>query len=84
MALLLLAGPWLFERVFGPPWRAGERRVRWRPIAAHFVAAAGGDHGLARPALVFRLALLGQLALLAALARVCARNRWAAPGRFRR
>ena len=25
MAVLLLAGPWLFERVFGPPWReAGE------------------------------------------------------------
>lgn len=72
MALLLLAGPWLFERVFGPPWReAGELARALAPyIAAHFVAAPLAVVTMAWRAQrwAFRLALLGQLALLAALA----------------
>ena len=72
MALLLLAGPWLFERVFGPPWReAGELARALAPyIAAHFVAAPLAVVTMAWRAQrwAFRLALLGQLAFLAALA----------------
>ncbi|HNI86408.1 MAG TPA: oligosaccharide flippase family protein, partial [Ottowia sp.] len=72
MALLLLAGPWLFERVFGPPWReAGELARALAPyIAAHFVAAPLAVVTMAWRAQrwAFRLALLGQLAILAALA----------------
>lgn len=43
MALaLLVAGPWLFERLFGAPWReAGELARALAPyIAAHFVVTA--------------------------------------------
>lgn len=72
MLVLLLAGPWLFARVFGPDWRqAGELARALAPyIAAHFVAAPLAVVTMAwqgqRWAL--RLALVGQLAFLLALA----------------
>ena len=65
-------GPWLFERVFGPPWReAGELARALAPyIAAHFVAAPLAVVTMAWRAQgwAFRLALLGQVAFVAALA----------------
>lgn len=72
MGVLLAAGPWLFERVFGPPWReAGELARALAPyIAAHFVAAPLAVVTMAWRAQgwAFRLALLGQVAFVAALA----------------
>ncbi|HOV18543.1 lipopolysaccharide biosynthesis protein [Ottowia sp.] len=72
MAVLLLAGPWLFERLFGPPWReAGELARALAPyIAAHFVAAPLAVVTMAwrAQAWAFRLALAGQAAFVAALA----------------
>jgi len=72
MAVLLLAGPWLFERVFGPPWReAGELARALAPyIAAHFVAAPLAVVTMAWRAQrwAFRLALVGQVAFVGALA----------------
>jgi len=72
MAVLLIAGPWLFERVFGAPWReAGELARALAPyIAAHFVAAPLAVVTMAWRAQrwAFRLAVLGQVAFIAALA----------------
>ena len=72
MAVLLLAGPWLFERVFGSPWReAGELARALAPyIAAHFVAAPLAVVTMAWRAQrwAFRLALVGQVAFIGALA----------------
>ena len=72
MALLLVAGPWLFERLFGAPWReAGELARALAPyIAAHFVAAPLAVVTMAwrAQAWAFRLALVGQLAFVVALA----------------
>ena len=72
MALLLVAGPWLFEGLFGAPWReAGELARALAPyIAAHFVAAPLAVVTMAWDAQrwAFRLALLGQALFVAALA----------------
>ena len=72
MLVLLAAGPWLFERLFGPPWReAGELARALAPyIAAHFVASPLAVVTMAWRAQrwAFRLALLGQAAFIAALA----------------
>ena len=72
MALLLVAGPWLFERLFGAPWReAGELARALAPyIAAHFVAAPLAVVTMAWDAQrwAFRLALVGQALFVAALA----------------
>ena len=71
-ALLLVAGPWIFERLFGPPWReAGELARALAPyIAAHFVAAPLAVVTMAWRAQgwAFRLALVGQAAFVGALA----------------
>jgi O-antigen/teichoic acid export membrane protein len=72
MALLLVAGPWLFELAFGAPWReAGELARALAPyIAAHFVAAPLAVVTMAWRAQgwAFRLALVGQVVFIAALA----------------
>jgi O-antigen/teichoic acid export membrane protein len=72
MAVLLIAGPWLFERVFGAPWRtAGELARALAPyIAAHFVAAPLAVVTMAWQAQrwAFRLAVVGQIVFLACLA----------------
>ena len=72
MALLLVAGPWLFERLFGPPWRgAGELARALAPyIAAHFVASPLAVVTMAWRAQrwAFRLAVAGQIVFLACLA----------------
>ncbi|RCX11646.1 lipopolysaccharide biosynthesis protein [Extensimonas vulgaris] len=72
MAVLLLAGPWLFAWVFGAPWReAGEVARALAPyIAAHFVAAPLAVVTMAWQAQrwAFRLALVGQAAFVLALA----------------
>jgi len=72
MLLLLVAGPWLFERVFGPTWRAaGELARALAPyIAAHFVAAPLAVVTMAWQAQrwAFRLAVVGQIVFLACLA----------------
>lgn len=70
--VLLVAGPWLFERIFGAPWRqAGELARALAPyIGAHFVAAPLAVVTMAwgAQAWAFRLALVGQVAFVAALA----------------
>ncbi|MDR0479014.1 MAG: oligosaccharide flippase family protein [Burkholderiaceae bacterium] len=72
MAVLLVAGPWLFERVFGAPWRtAGELARALAPyIAVHFVAAPLAVVTMAWQAQrwAFRLAVIGQIVFLACLA----------------
>ncbi|MDO5290671.1 MAG: oligosaccharide flippase family protein [Pseudomonadota bacterium] len=72
MALLLLAGPWLFALAFGQPWReAGELARALAPyIAAHFVAGplAVVTQAWGAQRWAFRLALVGQGVFLAALA----------------
>ncbi|MFT3777434.1 MAG: oligosaccharide flippase family protein [Ottowia sp.] len=72
MVVLLAAGPWLFERVFGAPWReAGELARALAPyIAAHLVASPLAVVTMAWRAQrwAFRLAVLGQVAFIAALA----------------
>ena len=72
MLLLLVAGPWLFELVFGPTWRAaGELARALAPyIAAHFVAAPLAVVTMAWQAQrwAFRLAVVGQIVFLACLA----------------
>ena len=72
MGLLLVAGPWLFERLFGPAWRpAGELARALSPyIAAHFVAAPLAVVTMAWHAQgwAFRLALVGQALFVLALA----------------
>lgn len=72
MALLLLAGPWLFELIFGAAWReAGELARALAPyIAAHLVASPLAVVTLAWRAQrwAFRLAVLGQVVFIAALA----------------
>ena len=72
MVLLLAAGPWIFEQLFGPPWReAGELARALAPyIAAHFVAAPLAVVTLAWRAQgwAFRLSLVGQAAFVGALA----------------
>jgi O-antigen/teichoic acid export membrane protein len=72
MLVLLTAGPWLFERVFGPPWRqAGELARALAPyIAAHLVASPLAVVTMAWRAQrwAFRLALIGQAAFIVALA----------------
>ena len=72
MMVLLMAGPWLFERVFGAPWReAGELARALAPyIAAHLVASPLAVVTMAWRAQrwAFRLAVLGQVAFVAALA----------------
>ncbi|MDR2990508.1 MAG: oligosaccharide flippase family protein [Burkholderiaceae bacterium] len=71
LAVLLVAGPWLFERVFGAPWRtAGELARALAPyIAAHFVAAPLAVVTMAWQAQrwAFRLAVVGQIVFLACL-----------------
>jgi len=70
--VLLVAGPWLFERIFGAPWRqAGELARALAPyIGAHFVAAPLAVVTMAwgAQAWAFRLALVGQVAFVVALA----------------
>jgi O-antigen/teichoic acid export membrane protein len=72
MALLLAAGPWLFEHLFGPPWRgAGELARALAPyIAAHLVASPLAVVTMAWRAQgwALRLALVGQAAFIGALA----------------
>ena len=72
MAVLLVAGPWLFELVFGPPWReAGELARALAPyIAAHLVASPLSVVTMAWRAQrwAFRLAVLGQIIFITALA----------------
>ncbi|QTD43841.1 oligosaccharide flippase family protein [Ottowia testudinis] len=72
MAVLMVAGPWLFQWFFGAPWReAGELARALAPyIAAHFVAAPLAVVTMAWDAQrwAFRLALLGQVLFVAALA----------------
>lgn len=72
MGLLLVAGPWMFELVFGPTWReAGELARALSPyIAAHFVAAPLAVVTMAWQAQrwAFRWALVGQVAFVLALA----------------
>lgn len=72
MAVLLVVGPWLFEQVFGPPWReAGELARALAPyIAAHLVASPLAVVTMAWRAQrwAFRLAVVGQLVFIAALA----------------
>lgn len=72
MLLLLVAGPWLFARVFGADWReAGELARALAPyIAAHFVAAPLAVVTMAWQGQrwAFRLALVGQAVFLLCLA----------------
>ncbi len=72
MALLLAAGPWLFDLAFGAPWReAGELARALSPyIAAHLVASPLAVVTMAWRAQrwAFRLALLGQAVFVLALA----------------
>ncbi len=72
MLVLMLAGPWLFVRVFGPQWaEAGQLARALAPyIAAHFVAAPLAVVTMAWQAQrwAFRWALVGQLAFVVALA----------------
>jgi O-antigen/teichoic acid export membrane protein len=72
MVLLLVAGPWLFEKVFGPPWReAGELARALAPyIAVHLVASPLAVVTMAWRAQrwAFRLAVVGQVVFIAALA----------------
>ena len=71
MLALMVAGPWLFWRVFGEQWReAGELARALAPyIAVHFVAAPLAVVTMAWKAQrwAFRWALMGQLAFVAAL-----------------
>ena len=71
MLVLMLAGPWLFLRIFGAQWRdAGELARALAPyIAAHFVAAPLAVVTMAWQAQrwAFRWALVGQFAFVAAL-----------------
>ena len=72
MALLMLAGPWLFSTVFGSSWlEAGELARALSPyIAAHFVAAPLAVVTMAWQAQrwAFRWALVGQVVFVLALA----------------
>jgi O-antigen/teichoic acid export membrane protein len=72
MAVLLVVGPWLFEQVFGPPWReAGELARALAPyIAAHLIASPLAVVTMAWRAQrwAFRLAVVGQVVFIAALA----------------
>ena len=72
MAVLLVAGPWLFATVFGAQWRdAGELARALAPyIAAHFVAAPLAVVTMAWQGQrwAFRLALVGQAVFLLCLA----------------
>ncbi|MDO5623958.1 MAG: oligosaccharide flippase family protein [Pseudomonadota bacterium] len=72
MAVLMLAGPWLFECFFGAAWReAGELARALSPyIAAHFVASPLAVVTMAWDAQrwALRLALVGQALFVAALA----------------
>ena len=72
MAVLMVAGPWLFEQVFGPGWReAGHLARALAPyIAAHFVAAPLAVVTMAWQAQrwALRWAVVGQVAFVAALA----------------
>ena len=72
MGVLLTAGPWLFEKVFGPGWRdAGELARALAPyIGAHFVAAPLAVVTMAWQGQrwAFRLALVGQAVFLLCLA----------------
>ncbi|MBH1962843.1 MAG: lipopolysaccharide biosynthesis protein [Comamonadaceae bacterium] len=72
MGLLMVAGPWMFELIFGPTWReAGELARALSPyIAAHFVAAPLAVVTMAWQAQrwAFRWALVGQVAFVLALA----------------
>ncbi|MET4576325.1 lipopolysaccharide biosynthesis protein [Ottowia thiooxydans] len=72
MGLLLIAGPWIFELIFGPTWReAGELARALSPyIAAHFVAAPLAVVTMAWQAQrwAFRWALVGQVAFVLAMA----------------
>ena len=69
--VLLVAGPWLFARIFGPGWReAGELARALAPyIGVHFVAAPLAVVTMAWQAQrwAFRWALVGQVAFVAAL-----------------
>lgn len=72
MAVLMVAGPWLFALVFGSAWReAGELARALSPyIAAHFVAAPLAVVTMAWNAQrwAFRWALVGQAAFVLGLA----------------
>lgn len=72
MAVLMVAGPWLFQQVFGPSWReAGYLARALAPyIAAHFVAAPLAVVTMAWQAQrwALRWAIVGQVAFVAALA----------------
>lgn len=72
VALLMMAGPWLFATVFGPGWRdAGELARALAPyIGAHFVAAPLAVVTMAWQGQrwAFRLALVGQAVFLLCLA----------------
>jgi O-antigen/teichoic acid export membrane protein len=72
MVVLLVAGPWLFERVFGASWRvAGELARALAPyIAAHFVAAPLAVVTMAWKAQrwAFWLSVVGQIVFLDCLA----------------
>jgi O-antigen/teichoic acid export membrane protein len=72
MLVLLLAGPWLFEAVFGPPWRgAGELARSLAPyVALHFIAAPLSVVPMAwgAQAWALKLALVGQGVFIAGLA----------------
>ena len=69
---LMVAGPWLFERLFGGPWReAGElSRTLALYIGAHFVASPLAVVTMAwqAQAWALRLALAGQAVFVVALA----------------
>ena len=69
--VLMVAGPWLFARIFGPGWReAGELARALAPyIGVHFVAAPLAVVTMAWQAQrwAFRWALVGQVAFVAAL-----------------
>ena len=72
MGALLVAGPWLFETVFGPPWRgAGELARALAPyVALHFIASPLSVVPMAwgAQAWALKLALVGQVAFIAGLA----------------
>lgn len=72
MAVLMIAGPWLFSKVFGSAWQeAGELARALSPyIAAHFVAAPLAVVTMAWNAQrwAFRWALVGQMVFVVALA----------------
>ena len=72
MVVLMVAGPWLFQQVFGPSWReAGYLARALAPyIAAHFVAAPLAVVTMAWQAQrwALRWAIVGQIAFVMALA----------------